>query len=373
MQTTNQNNRSNKTICLACFGDLDQDRVCLKCKKKADDTPSPAHHIPARSVLNNKYLLTKAIGEGRFGITYLAWNMHTGNKIALKEYYPNGYVSRMSRSNSIVVNDKSNHAANARSLQRFMHEAKTLAHLKNTPGIVSVQDFFSANNTAYIAMEHLDGISLKTYHKMHGNLELPTLVDLLLPIMIGLQKIHSLGIIHRDISPDNIIITSDKKVKLIDFGAAKRINLNGQVLSIVLKQGYAPEEQYRSQSEQGPWSDIYALAATMYYCLTGIIPPESISRLHKDTLIKPSDLGCKIGKVQELALIKGLSVHYKNRYSQVVLFKDALISSNPKMTVQRLDKTKIKSNTTNTVAKSMLYNKLLKKNKIGENKCPKNS
>lgn len=140
--------RTNKNICLFCFGDLDLQRSCVNCGKKADDTPSLPHHLPQRTVLNNKYLISKALGEGGFGITYLAWDLAQGIKTAIKEYYPSGYVNRVPKSNQVIINSKQNQAASNRGLKRFIEEAKVLAKIKNLPGIVSVRDFFSANGTA---------------------------------------------------------------------------------------------------------------------------------------------------------------------------------------------------------------------------------
>lgn len=310
--------RTNKNICLYCFGDLNLQRVCLNCRRKADDVPSLPHHLPQRTVLNEKYLIAKALGEGGFGITYLAWDLAQGVKTAVKEYYPSGYVNRVPKSNQVIINAKQNQAASNRGLKRFIEEAKILAKIKNLPGIVSVRNFFSANGTAYIVMEFLDGISLKKYmQRKGGKLPADEILTIMRPIMESLIKVHELGLVHRDISPDNIIITKYNEVKLIDFGAAKQSNLDGKSLSIVLKQGFAPEEQYRTHGEQGPWTDIYALGVTLYYCMTGKLPPESIQRMYKDTMLKPSELGASITPSQEAALVKSLAVYAKNRYQNM--------------------------------------------------------
>ena len=330
-----ESTRTNKTICLACFGELDSNRVCTTCKQKSDDSPAPPHHLPPRTLLHKKYLLCKAIGEGGFGITYLAWKVTDGTKVAIKELFPNAYVYRMPRSNNLEVKDKSNLLANTKSISRFMHEAKILASLKNTLGIVDVVDFFSANKTSYIVMEFLDGISLKNYHKAHGNLSMDKLLDLLNPVFDGLQAVHLKGLIHRDISPDNIIIV-DKlaSAKLVDFGASKRINFNeNTAMSIVLKHGFAPEEQYRKNGEQGAWSDVYALACTMYYCLVGKLPPESVQRVIKDNIVPPSHANANLAKFQEFAIMRALSVYSKNRYQSIAEFKQALQKSKPKKTL----------------------------------------
>lgn len=310
--------RTNKNICLLCFGDLDTNRTCQSCHKKADDIPSPPHHLPQRTVLNDKYLIAKALGEGGFGITYLSWDLTQGIKVAVKEYFPSGYVNRVPKSNQVIINAKQNQAASNRGLKRFIEEAKNMAKIKNLSGIVNVRDFFSANGTAYIVMEFLDGVSLKKYmQRKGGKIPMDEILSIMRPVMESLTQVHKIGLIHRDISPDNIIITKYNEVKLIDFGAAKQSNLDGKSLSIVLKQGFAPEEQYRTHGEQGAWTDVYALGVTIYFCITGQLPPESIQRMYKDTIARPSEKGAAISASQEAALMKSLAVYAKNRYQDV--------------------------------------------------------
>lgn len=316
--------RTNKNICLYCFGDLDAQRVCVNCHKRADDSPSPGHHMPQRTVLNDKYLIAKALGEGGFGITYLAWDLTQGIKVAIKEYFPSGYVNRVAH-NQVIINAQKNQAASNRGLKRFIDEAKTLAKIKNLPGIVSVRDFFSANGTAYIVMEFLDGVSLKKYlQRKGGKIPCDEILTIMRPVMESLIQVHRLGLIHRDISPDNIIITKYHEVKLIDFGAAKQSNLDGKSLSIVLKQGFAPEEQYRTHGEQGPWTDVYALGVTIYFAITGSLPPESIQRMYKDTIVRPGEKGAIVTPSQESAIMKSLAVYAKNRYQDVTQLMNGL-------------------------------------------------
>lgn len=326
--------RTNKNICLHCFGDLDNDRVCTQCHKRADDTPSPPHHLPQRMVINNRYLIAKALGEGGFGITYLGWDLTYGIKVAIKEYFPSGYVNRVPKSNQVIINRKENQSASNRGLKRFIDEAKNLAKIKNLSGVVNVRDFFSANGTAYIVMEFLDGVSLKQYvRRKGGKLPMSDVLNIIRPVMESLILVHQTGLIHRDISPDNILITRYNEVKLIDFGAAKQSNLDGKSLSIVLKQGFAPEEQYRTHGEQGPWTDVYALGATIYFCLTGQLPVESIQRMVKDTIKRPSELGAVITSGQENALMKSLAVYKRNRYENVQQMMNGLY--NPRNTAVR--------------------------------------
>lgn len=313
--------RTNKNICLYCFGNLDSNRVCMTCHRKADDTPSPPHHLPQRTVLGtqNRYLIGKALGEGGFGITYLAWDLQQGIKVAVKEYFPSGYVTRVSSSNLVIINSKQNQAASNRGLKRFVEEARALAKIKNLAGVVNVRDFFSANGTAYIVMEFLDGMSLKKYlQRKGGKISVEEVLTIMRPVMDSLTQVHKIGLIHRDISPDNILITKYNEVKLIDFGAAKYSNPDGKSLSIVLKQGFAPPEQYDTHGEQGPWTDVYALGVTIYYAITGTLPPESIRlMMGKETLKRPSELGVAIDPGVENALIKSLAVDKKKRYQDV--------------------------------------------------------
>ncbi|MDE6965352.1 MAG: serine/threonine protein kinase, partial [Clostridiales bacterium] len=313
--------RTNKNICMYCFGDLDSNRVCMNCHHKADDTPSPPHHLPQRTVIGtqNRYLVGKALGEGGFGITYLAWDLQQGIKVALKEYFPSGYVTRVAGNNQVIINSKQNQAASNRGLKRFVEEARALAKIKNLAGVVNVRDFFSANGTAYIVMEFLDGVSLKKYlQRKGGKISVDEVLTIMRPVMDSLTQVHKLGLIHRDISPDNILITKQNEVKLIDFGAAKYSNPDGRSLSIVLKQGFAPPEQYDTHGDQGPWTDVYALGVTVYYAITGTLPPESIRVvMGKEAIKRPSELGIAIDSGVENALMKSLAVDKKKRYQDV--------------------------------------------------------
>lgn len=313
--------RTNKNICLYCFGDLDSSRTCMSCHRKADDVPSPPHHLPQRTVIGtqNRYLIGKYLGEGGFGITYLAWDLQQGIKVAVKEYFPSGYVTRVAGSNQVIINSKQNQAASNRGLKRFVEEARALAKIKNLAGVVNVRDFFSANGTAYIVMEFLDGMSLKKYlQRKGGKLKVDEILTIMRPVMDSLTQVHKIGLIHRDISPDNILITKYNEVKLIDFGAAKYSNPDGRSLSVVLKQGFAPPEQYDSHGEQGPWTDVYALGVTIYFAITGTLPPESIRiMMGKEEAKRPSELGIEIDPGVENALMKALAVEKKKRFQDV--------------------------------------------------------
>jgi serine/threonine protein kinase len=210
-------------------------------------------------------------------------------------------------------------------LNKFVNEAKSLAKFYTLPGIVAVKDFFRENGTAYIVMEYVDGITLKQHlANSDGKLRSNEVFELMRPIMKSLSQIHAEGIIHRDISPDNIMLTNKGDVKLLDFGAARDFISDGnKSLSVLLKPGYAPEEQYRTKGNQGPWTDVYALCATIYKMLTGITPPESLERFSQDDIIAPSKLGIQLSSVTENALLKGLAVFQRDRYQDIAsLYND---------------------------------------------------
>lgn len=382
--------RTNKNICLYCFGDLDAGRVCINCHRKADDTPSPPHHLPQRTVIGtqNRYLIGKALGEGGFGITYLAWDLQQGIKVAVKEYFPSGYVTRVAGNNQVIINSKQNQAASNRGLKRFVEEARALAKIKNLSGVVNVRDFFTANSTAYIVMEYLDGMSLKKYlQRKGGKISVDEILTIIRPVMDSLTQVHKTGLIHRDISPDNILITKYNEVKLIDFGAAKYSNPDGHSLSIVLKQGFAPPEQYDTHGEQGPWTDVYALGVTIYFAITGTLPPESIRlMMGKEVLKRPSEMGVEIEPGVENALLKALAVDKKKRYQDVQSMINGLYNpraprrsvntsspapSTPKKTVVPRTATGI-TNAKSSAAKAQAQKPAAKPAK-GANKTPKNA
>ena len=202
--------------------------------------------------------------------------------------------------------------------ERFLKEARTMAKFSKDKGIVKALDFFEINNTAYIVMEYLEGVTLKQYLRENKRIDAEDLVELLVPLIESLDEIHSQGLIHRDISPDNIMVLPDGRIKLMDFGAARDYTEFGEKsLSIVLKPGYAPPEQYQTHGVQGPWTDIYALCATMYKCITGENPPDAIDRLVDDHLKKISAFGIPVLPQIEEAIIKGMSVAANDRYQNV--------------------------------------------------------
>ena len=322
--------------------EIDHDLLCMGCMRERENAEGPcpycgyeekqegpSHYLPCRSLLNGKYLVGKVIGEGGFGITYLGWDLNLDMKVAIKEYYPSGLVTRVSASSPVVASytgEKAEYYNTGKN--KFVQEAKTLARFFALPGIVGVKDFFQESNTSYIVMEYIEGVTLKEYLRQSGG-KIPArkVLEWMKPLIHSLEEIHRAGLIHRDISPDNIMITDDDKVKLLDFGAARDISPDGgKSLSVMLKPGYAPEEQYRTHGSQGPWTDVYALCATMYKCMTGVTPPEPLERMREDTLQRPALLGAVLTPAQEEAILQGLSVDGRDRFQSMEALERALYS-----------------------------------------------
>lgn len=304
----------------------DEAEICEKCKSKLN-IDVPVYHVAVGSILNGKYVVGKAIGEGGFGITYIGRDISLNRLVAIKEYFPNGLATRndtISQDVTYPLYEDERVRFFKNGLSRFLEEARILAKFSGIDGIVDIKEFFEENHTAYIVMEYLKGKTLKELIKERGKLSYTETVNLLMPVLKALEKIHKEGLIHRDIAPDNIMIV-DGKVKLLDFGAAKNISATGsKSLTVMLKEGFAPEEQYRKHGNQGPWTDIYALSATMYNCITGMVPDGSMDRVGKDEIRYPGELNIEIDFEFEKVLMKGMRVYAKDRYQNIGEFIQAI-------------------------------------------------
>ena len=301
-----------KRLCFNCMKVFEDSTVCPYCRC-ADQTARAPHHIKPGSRLGNRYIIGRSLGEGGFGITYIGFDERLSRRVAIKEYYPSGAANRNNSVDNTIVVTQSRQDIFRRGKSNFIEEARAVARFTNEEGIVDVYDSFEANNTAYIIMEYLEGITLKQYLNRNGTMKADSLISLMMPVMKSLKTMHDQKIIHRDISPDNIMYTSSGKLKLMDFGSARYFANEERELSVILKHGYAPEEQYRSNSKQGPYTDVYSLCATIYACITGRPPADSIERIINDQVRTPSQLGFEISPVQENALMHGLAVSADRR------------------------------------------------------------
>ena len=293
---------------------------------KSTDTLA-SHILSPGTELTHNYIIDKILGEGGFGITYSGTMKLTGEKVAIKEYFPNGLAhrERNAKNEPYIVPFYGMEDAFQKGLQHFINEASILKEFHNLNSIVSVKDVLETNGTVYLVMEFIDGITLKQYVKDNGALSFQELLPLMKPVIQSLIQVHKQGLIHRDISPDNLMIGIDNQLHLIDFGAASIENGHDEkTMTVILKSGYAPPEQYLSDGKQGAWTDIYALCATMYMTLTGFAPSESIRRIQKDELPALAE-HADITSWQAAAIEKGMSLTSADRFQNMESLYQALI------------------------------------------------
>ena len=303
----------------------EQYEVCPHCGYVDGSPPAEAYHLAPGEILNHKYIVGTAIDSGGFGIIYRAWDAQMEQVVAIKEYFPNGVVSRVPGQNDVIVYSGKNREVFRKGVDRFLVEARNMAEFSQ-PDIVALYDYFEENNTAYIVMEYLDGVSFKEYLKERGG-QIPSeeVVDITLHVLAALEEIHSHHIIHRDISPDNVFLCSNHRVKVIDFGAARfSSGEESSNFSTIVKPGYAPAEQYRTKSRQGPFTDLYALGACMYQAATGEKPQESLARAMHDDLRPPKELNPEVPEYLSDIIMKAMAMDEDERFQSSEEFMKAL-------------------------------------------------
>lgn len=286
----------------------------------------PSRKLPIGTRLPHNYIIDNVLGEGGFGITYSGYVLNTDEKVAIKEYFPGELSYRLTDSDApnTIVPYAGSEASFQKGCDHFRKEASILREFQHLSSIVSVKDILEANGTVYLVMEYIDGITLKQYVKENGVLTYHELLSLITPVIQALIQIHKRGILHRDISPENIMVGTDNQFHLIDFGAASYENSHiTKTITVILKSGYAPPEQYLSDGKQGAWTDVYALAATMYYALTGITPTDSIRRMQTDDLPSLITL-TPLEQWQADAIEKGMQLSAALRYQNIESFYQAL-------------------------------------------------
>lgn len=305
--------------CMQLMGNNEE--KCPYCGFSLHSYEAKLHHLGLGNFLSGRYYIGKVIGEGGFGITYIGYDTKLDVKVAIKEFFPRNFVMRDSTSESgsgVVTFDAVEPVLYEKYCMRFCNEAKALAQFHEVIGLVNVLDYFMENGTAYIVMEYIDGQNFSAYIKSKGGrLGISEVLELLEPVVYALEELHKRNIIHRDISPENIMIDQKGRAILIDLGASREFGEKQESMSVLLKHGYAPLEQYSSKGKQGPYTDVYAFCATVYKAITGEIPLEVNARLPVDSLKKPSKYGIAIKDYQEAALLKGLSVYAKDRYASM--------------------------------------------------------
>lgn len=306
--------------CVGCMKPLTAEGRCAYCGLQQDKYRPIPRCLRPGMCLRDRYVLGRVLGEGSFGISYIAWDCLLDTVVAIKEYFPASLVSRHiseeDEDTNVYIYEKRESQKYQESLKKYLGEAKSLSAYYDLDGIVSVRDFFYANNTAYIVMGYVDGISVKEYVEKNGPIEGEKFLRMLEPVIQSLAKVHQTGVLHRDISPDNMLLTRDEKLVLIDFGAARKENINmTSSMTVVFKRGFSPEEQYRTRGQQGAWTDVYALCATAYYALTGKAPDESIQRVLEDDMPSLTEMtDVDLPMQQKRAFMKGMTVDFHHRY-----------------------------------------------------------
>lgn len=316
-------------ICLRCFQYKGSFDVCPYCGFEAGTPPLEAYFLHPGMVLKDRYVIGTVLGYGGFGVTYKAYDTNLGMVLAVKEFFPGALANRIPGEKSLRVFPGDSRQGFDVLRARFLEEARNLAKFNGNSRIVNVYDYFEENGTAYIAMEFLDGQTLKEYLAVvGGRLPEEDVLRIAGGLLDGLSSIHEQGIIHRDISPDNVFMVRDGRVKILDFGAAKFAG--GQDApeegkrAAVIKVGYTPPEQYHTKTEQGAWTDIYAVGATLYRLATGQTPAESVDRAERDDVKRPSRLGVSLSPHVDKAIMTAMALDPAQRYPSAQRMKAVL-------------------------------------------------
>ena len=314
--------------CLGCMNEFDAAfDVCPHCGYVKGTGVQSKNHLSPGTILIDRYLIGRCLGQGGFGITYIAWDQRLYKKVAIKEFMPTSLASRITGQMDITCYNDEAQERFQNGIRRMLDESRRLARFNDLESVVKVYDCFEANQTAYIIMELLDGENIKTILAQQGPIEFEQTVRIILPVLQALREIHASGLIHRDISPDNIFVCKNGKVKLLDFGSARVASGSDEKsLSVILKPGYAPKEQYAKSAAQGPYTDVYAVCATIYKMLTGITPIDSLERRVQNDELAPIETLVDIPPHIAAAINRGLAVEAEDRWQTVDPLLDALQS-----------------------------------------------
>lgn len=314
-------------LCPVCFQEAMEHGECRNCGYHAEESSAVKDYLAPFTILKEKYLLGKSLGQGGFGITYLAENMQSGLRCCIKEYFPSGLLQGRTPDGALILADEENRPEYEEGKQQFIEEACALQELRENISVVDIRDFFEENGTAYFAMELIEGCNLRVFRKNHNPKQtLKMALQMLFLLGSSLAEVHRFGMIHGDISPENILITQDGEIKLIDFGAARsfRQGSDNKERKIYLKPNYAPYEQYTQKPCQGPWTDIYALAATFYFIVSGRKMLDALSRAKGASYPPLHELCPAVSRQLSDVIDKALAFDYHDRYRRMLDFLDAL-------------------------------------------------
>jgi serine/threonine protein kinase len=326
---------------------LDPDRICPRCLHMGEVLPvcpvcqyqdgqvdQNRAALPPGTILDGRYFIGLVEGQGGFGITYRGRNLLTQEAVAIKEYLPTQLAGRLGRSQRVTPNSPRDEQYFAHGLKRFKEEAEALRAFSH-PVIVRVLDYLEANSSGYLVMPFLEGLTFAEYvTRKGGRVPFDAAVAVLVPVMDALRLLHQKNLLHRDVSPENIYVTSSGAVILFDFGAA-RSAIGETTKTIFFKPGFASLEVQLGR-KQGPYSDIYGLAATLYCACTGEPPPLATDRDHADDLVPPSARGVSIAPGAERALLRALAVQAGDRYRSIRDFQDDLLAAETATAAEQL-------------------------------------
>jgi serine/threonine protein kinase len=313
------------TRCNSCFSEYEGGfEICPHCGYVCGAEAKELYHLFPGTILHDRYIIGEVLGYGGFGITYKAWDKNLAAVMAVKEYYPSSLVNRVPGTKEVVLYARNRHREFNHGLVRFIDEARSMAKFKTHKNIINVFEYFEENNSAYIVMEFLDGIPLSAFLKT-DRMAVDTCVDMVGKVCAALKDVHAQKIIHRDISPDNVFLCLNGQVKLIDFGAARFADDEDKLMTVIVKPGFAPPEQYETVNVQGPWTDIYAVGAMLYYMITGMKPEESTNRKTEDTLQPPHLIDPQIPENTSNTIMKAMAIDRHLRFATITDFERALL------------------------------------------------
>lgn len=328
--------------CPGCFKYRGEEPVCIFCSYDTHEERSPLF-LPHHTLLAGQFVIGRALGEpGGFGVTYLAWDQVLGTTVAVKEYLPREFAGRSANETRIRSHTSRDEELFEFGRQRFIEEARTLAQLQHS-NVVRVRHVFSANDTTYLVMDFYEGLNLEQFHGQQGEpLEERPAVEVTLAVLDGLRHVHERGFLHRDVKPANIYLATldagNYRPILLDFGSARvALGEKSRSMDVVLTQGYAPIEQYYEKGHQGPWTDVYSVAATLYWLLTGETPPEAAARVQDDQLVAPSERRPEVSDALSEVVVAGLGVLPEDRPQSVLAFQEMLLDAVPDLVTQSVE------------------------------------
>lgn len=310
---------NNKILCKHCFTEIKNGSTCPVCNGIA--RPREASALELNSILHGRYVVGRVLGKGGFSITYLAYDNKLDKVVAIKEFFPDSLVHRIQGESAVRLNDSNQMELYKKCVKRFYEEAQVISTISH-PNVLDVYNLYYENGTAFYTMEYLIGNDLRNYVKRNGGpIKEKELITIIACVSEALETIHKRGILHRDIAPDNIFITNNGVVKLIDFGSARNIVNREKGFTVLIKRNFTPPEQYQAKGNQGAWTDIYALGATMVYCLTGVAPPDVAERMNSAQL----QLNCSPMLAETIS--KMLEIRTEERFQNISELKKALIKT----------------------------------------------